>query len=94
MNYTEAKELKAKAENAERQAAAVLQQARGTQAGPMGLTPDHVKASPEFQAAYASHAAAFRHMQTVNSWFCKAFKKEYAAERKARLTNGQQPMIH
>lgn len=93
MNYAQAKQVKAEAENAERLAAKVLEQARGTENGPMGLTPDHIKASPAYQAAYANHNAAFRRMQTVNRWFCKTFKREYAEERKARVDSGQSPII-
>ncbi|MCU6501935.1 hypothetical protein LPN04_29505 [Rugamonas sp. A1-17] len=83
MNYIDAKQIKVQAETAERTAAALLEAAKGTETGPMGLTPDHVKAKPEFQKAWAQYDAAFRHMQNVNRWFTKQFKKEYAAERKA-----------
>ena len=83
MNYIDAKHIKAQAEAAERTAAEKLRSAKGTENGPMGMTPDHVKANPEFQKAWAQHAAAFRAMQQVNQWFTKHFKKEYAAERNA-----------
>jgi len=66
MDYTEAKKLKADAADAERLAATALQKARGTECGPVGLTPDHVKASADFQLACAQHAVAFRRMQAID----------------------------
>ena len=35
--------------------------------GPMGLTPDHVKFSPEFRAAKLRYDAAFARLRAVNS---------------------------
>lgn len=95
ITYEAAKALKADAEAQEERAGKTLQDARGTESGPMGLTPDHVKASKEYQEAYANHARAFRQMQSMNSWFNRTFKREYAAERRAtmaaRLSSLQPP---
>jgi hypothetical protein len=52
--------------------------------GHMGLTPDHVKASPEYQAAKAAHGIAFRRLQDFNSSFVKKFSNELRAERLRR----------
>lgn len=53
----------------------------------MGLTPDHVKATPEWKKAKAEYEKAFSEMRAFNGWYVKAFKKELAAERKARYTS-------
>ena len=49
---------------------------------PMGLTPDHVKAMPEWKQAKASFDKVFAELRTFNGWFMKTFKKEIQAERK------------
>ena len=45
-------------------ASVVLQQ---FPSGPMGLTPDDVKASPEFQAAKRAYAASFAALRAFNT---------------------------
>lgn len=47
-------------------AAATLGSLPGIGSGPMGLTPDSVKASPEYQAAKAAHAHAFDALRRFN----------------------------
>lgn len=47
--------------------------------GPTGLTPDHVKESPEFQQAKRAFDASFRRLRDFNAIFLKKFKKEYRA---------------
>ncbi len=81
MNYAIAKQVKAQLESEERQAAEAL---KAFPKGPMGLTPDSVKATPEWKAAYLAHAAAFQALRKFNGSYFKAFKKEIAAERKVR----------
>jgi|SRR5580692_5773417 hypothetical protein len=49
-----------------------------------GLTPDAVKALPEYKAAKARYNAAFAHERAVNTWFVKNFHKEIRAERASR----------
>lgn len=49
--------------------------------GPMGLTPDHVKASPEFRAASAAYNTAFQKLRQFNSSYVKTYAKELRAER-------------
>lgn len=54
----------------------------GVSSGPMGLTPDCVKASPEYRAAKArydrAHSALARHNKG-NAAHCRALAKERAA---------------
>ena len=52
--------------------------------GPMGLTPDHVKASTEYKKATADYAASNQRAKAYNQLFLKKYKKEYAAERANR----------
>jgi len=53
--------------------------------GPMGLTPDHIKAMPEWKAAKHNYQVAFEKLRKFNAVFVKKFKKELAAERAARV---------
>jgi hypothetical protein len=50
----------------------------------MGLTPDHIKALPEWKEAKKAFEKSFVELRNFNGWFVKQFKKEYAAERKNR----------
>lgn len=50
----------------------------------MGLTPDAVKASPQWRADKAEMDAAMFELQRANSVVAKSFAKESAAERDAR----------
>ena len=49
-----------------------------------GLTPDDVKASPEWRAARAAYWAAHDAYRAFNAQFTRAFKRELRAERNAR----------
>lgn len=87
MLYEEAKKLKAAAEAVETRANEALQAVRGVGSGQCGLTPDAVKRSPEYQAAWRNHALAFGAMAKTNQWFFKHFKNEAYAERLAKHAN-------
>lgn len=52
--------------------------------GKMGLTPDAVKQMPEYKRLRAQVESSLRELQNFNVAFTKTFKKELAAERKAR----------
>ena len=52
--------------------------------GPMGLTPDPVKAMPEYQAAKAAYDAAFAALRDFNGKYVKIFKAEIQAERREK----------
>jgi hypothetical protein len=54
----------------------------GVSSGPMGLTPDAVKATPEYQAAKARMDATFQGLRTYNAWYTKTFKKELKKDRR------------
>lgn len=52
--------------------------------GPFNLTPDHVKASPEFQAAKRAFDQALAELRTFNADFVTIFAEELRAARRAR----------
>jgi len=52
--------------------------------GPMGLTPDAVKATPQWRAAKARVDRAFARLRAFNAVFVKKFVKELRAERAER----------
>jgi len=49
--------------------------------GPMGLTPDSVRTSPEFRKAKADFDSAFSALRKFNQYFVKEFSKEYRKYR-------------
>ncbi len=53
--------------------------ALGANSGPMGLTPDSVKFSPEFRQARADYESAFRALQSLNRRNAKRFAPEIRA---------------
>lgn len=50
--------------------------------GPMGLTPDTVKASPEFKLAKRNFNQAFEQLRMFNKFYLKTFKAEIKADRR------------
>lgn len=54
-----------------------------------GLTPDNVRALPEWKAAKLAYDVAFKKMQDINSYIGKHYKKErsayYQAKRELKL---------
>lgn len=52
--------------------------------GAMGLTPDAVRATPEYRAARDRYQRAFARQRDFNTVFTKKFAKELRAERDAR----------
>lgn len=53
--------------------------------GPMGLTPDDVKASPAWRTAKAAFDQAFARLRRFNAGFVKTYRAEIKAERRARF---------
>jgi len=56
----------------------------GVGSGPMGLTPDHIRLSPEYRNAKAAFEAAFAALRNFNGKYIKIFKAEIAAERREK----------
>ena len=53
--------------------------------GPMNLTPDAVRATPEFQAAKRQFDRAFQRLRAFNARFVKDWKLSIRAERNNRF---------
>jgi phage-related protein (TIGR01555 family) len=53
--------------------------------GEMGLTPDHVKSSPEYKTAKVNYEAANTKMRNFNANYTKVFAKELKEERANRF---------
>lgn len=51
--------------------------------GPLGLTPDDVKATPEWQTAYRNFNTAFEALRKFNGTYVEAFADELRHERSA-----------
>ena len=56
----------------------------GVGSGPMGLTPDDVRARPDYRIAKEAMDKAFAALRVFNAGYVKRFKKELALERKAK----------
>lgn len=62
----------------------VLKQIPSIGSGPMGLTPDDVKNTPEYRIAKQAMDKAFAELRSFNAVYSKRFKKEIATGRKAK----------
>jgi hypothetical protein len=52
--------------------------------GPLGVTPDAVRATPEFRSANARFQKAFARLRAFNTIYTKRFVKEIRAEHSRR----------
>lgn len=57
----------------------------GNGAGPMGLTPDSVKAGADWQSCHADYWRAHRALQRHNGGAPRAYLKQFAQERRAAI---------
>lgn len=60
-----------------------LQSLKGSTKQPMGLTPDHIKFSPEFKEARKAYNAFHNGIRKLNRLAPKVYLKRRAAERRA-----------
>lgn len=86
MTYQEAKEIK---DNLYKELEEMSQALRTFPKGEMGLTPDSVKSSKEFQTAKQNFTTIEKKVKEFNSFFLKNFKKEYQKERNQKRKNLQ-----
>lgn len=56
----------------------------GTGSGPCGLTPDHIKARPDWRAAHADYWRAHRALAAHNGAGMRRFRREIAQEARER----------
>lgn len=80
-DFLVARELAERLERATAQTSAALQE---FPRGPLGLTPDDIKASPEWQTAHRNFEVAFQAQRQFNSTYTKTFADELRHERNAR----------
>jgi|11_taG_2_1085331.scaffolds.fasta_scaffold114249_2 hypothetical protein len=65
-----------------------MKEIRGGATGPMGLTPDVIKFSPEYQNAKRCYNAFHNGVRKLNTFAPKAYLKRRASERRAlRFSN-------
>ena len=76
MKFADALKVK---EDLEAEADAASKALQKFPSGPMGLTPDAVKATPKFQKARQRYALADKMLRDYNTVFLRAYKKEYKA---------------
>lgn len=86
-DYETAKAHKIELEEAVKKASALVSAIPGVGGGPMGLTPDRVKFSPEFIRAKEEYSKAFKTLQIFNLFFTRNFKTQYTAERNSNLSS-------
>lgn len=82
MNYAEAKEIANKLMEECKVLSEVFQD---FPRGAFNLVTDEAKASQSYKDANKAYIAKFTQLRNFNSFFVKTYKKEIAAERKARF---------
>jgi hypothetical protein len=82
--YIAAKAARAILENEVTLASREFQAIPGIGSGPMGLTPDAIKASPEYCAAKKRFDLGFAALRHFNQTFVKTYAAEIRAERRAK----------
>ena len=87
MTYEISKVVKQQLEAETQAAIDKLNAIRGNERGPMGLTPDHIKFSPEYQQANAEFEKAFQVQRKFNAKFSRQYKNEIRAEYRDRRTS-------
>lgn len=80
MNYLDAKTYKEALYTKNTKASEALKEFDQYGKSSMGMTPDHVKSMPEWQAAKREFDTSFADLRNFNQWFAKTFKKEIKAE--------------
>jgi hypothetical protein len=60
-----------------------LKEIKGSESGPMGLTPNRIKFSPEYQESLKAYNRAHNSIRQLNSLVPKEYLKRRATERRA-----------
>lgn len=81
MNYEEAKAFKQKL-NEILDAANTEIRKFNKYANDMGLVPDHIRETPEYQEVKKEFNRAFAALRTFNGWMNKQFKKEIKKDQR------------
>lgn len=80
----EAKKMQEKLEKNVTLATERLTELSGDEKGPMGLTPDNIKLTTEWQEAHKFLNTELSKLRNFNQLLVSAFKKELSEERKAK----------
>lgn len=81
MSYAIARAVGAQLEAEHKRASAALKALPGVGTGPMGLTPDAVKFSPEYRTLKAAADAAREAVRRHNGMMVKRYAREMRQER-------------
>lgn len=73
MNLEEAKAHKKELDGINRKHSEILQQ---FETNGMGLVPDNIRATPEWQKAKQDFDRSFAELRKFNAWFVKEFRKK------------------
>lgn len=84
MSFEQAKQHRDRLESAVKQASDNLNRIKGDTTDSMGLTPDAVKQSADYQCAKLAYDQAFTRLRNFNSVFVRTFAKELRDERKKK----------
>lgn len=84
MNFLEAKAKKIELDTDCEAASKKLNEVKGSGKVQMGLTPDHIKTLPAYQAAKQEFDKTFQALREFNAYYTKNFKKELSVERKKK----------
>lgn len=85
LTFEQATQMRDICEAQMRAASQALRAIDGVGSGAMGLTPDAVKASAAYQDAKRRFDWDFDNLRKFNAWYVKAFKRELAAQRRAKF---------
>lgn len=83
VTYAMARQIRDKIQADADAAGARLRAIPGVGSGQLGLTPDAVKSTREYQSARAAWESAFATLRAFNAEYCQRFKREIRAERDA-----------
>lgn len=84
VTYAMARQIRDKIQADAHAAGARLRAIPGVGSGQLGLTPDAVKSTREYQSARAAWESAFATLRAFNAEYCQRFKREIRAEQRAR----------
>lgn len=84
MTYEEAKKMKMELDQKSEEYGMILKDFEKLGCSPLGGVNDEVREMPEYRVALENFNQSFAKVRNYNKWFLKAFKKEYAAERRNR----------
>lgn len=94
MTFAIAKAVQAELERARDDASRALNALAGVGTGAMGLTPDSVKASPDYRAARRAYDQRHADLAAFNARFVKQYATELAADRAARRQASLKEISH